>query len=53
MVDDDRYSSDTKKLDKRQETALKDLKSYLLAEYAAKQRQKLRKFGVRENFVGN
>lgn len=51
VADDDRYSrrSDARKLDKRQETTLKDLKSYLLAGYATK----LRKLGVRENFIGN
>ncbi|XP_043792484.1 uncharacterized protein LOC122714842 [Apis laboriosa] len=49
VADDDRYSSrsDARKLDKRQETTLKDLKSYLLAGYATK--QKLRKLGTRED----
>ncbi|KAG6799306.1 hypothetical protein HZU73_05409 [Apis mellifera caucasica] len=49
VADGDRYSrrSDAKKLDKRQETDLKELKSYLLAGYAAK--QKLRKVGTQED----
>lgn len=49
---DNRYSESEsespKKLDKRQETVLKDLKSYLLTEYATEQeqREKLRQLGV-------
>nr|XP_034176899.1 uncharacterized protein LOC117602696 isoform X2 [Osmia lignaria] len=52
---DNRYSESEsespKKLDKRQETVLKDLKSYLLTEYATEQeqREKLRQLGARED----
>lgn len=52
IVGHNRYSESEangpKKLDKRQETVLQDLKSYLLTEYATEeeQRQKLRELGV-------
>lgn len=52
IVEHNQYSgskaNSPKKLDKRQETVLKDLKSYLLTEYAneEEQRQKLRELGV-------
>ncbi|XP_054010493.1 uncharacterized protein LOC128893510 [Hylaeus anthracinus] len=49
---DNRYSEESpRKLDKRQETVLKNLKSYLLTEYATEeeQRQKLRDLGARED----
>ncbi|XP_076392837.1 uncharacterized protein LOC100876062 isoform X2 [Megachile rotundata] len=52
---DNRYSESEaespKKLDKRQETVLKDLKSYLLTEYATEeeQRQKLRQLGAEKD----
>lgn len=52
IVEHNQYSGSKvnrpKKLDKRQETVLKDLKSYLLTEYAneEEQRQKLRELGV-------
>ncbi|XP_060826463.1 uncharacterized protein LOC132912767 isoform X1 [Bombus pascuorum] len=55
IVEHNRYSgskaNSPKKLDKRQETVLKDLKSYLLTEYAneEEQRQKLRELGARED----
>ncbi|XP_076756570.1 uncharacterized protein LOC143426797 isoform X2 [Xylocopa sonorina] len=42
-----------KKLDKRQETVLRDLKSYLLTEYATEeeQRRKLRELGAQEDLL--
>lgn len=50
IAEGNRYSESEfpKKLDKRQETVLRDLKSYLLTEYATEeeQRQKLRELGV-------
>ncbi|XP_043514210.1 uncharacterized protein LOC122530895, partial [Frieseomelitta varia] len=55
IVGHNRYSESEangpKKLDKRQETILQDLKSYLLTEYATEeeQRQKLRELGARED----